>query len=138
MGRGASITEATKRSICADYALTPRPSILAKKYNCNPVTISRIIRTMRLAPIAPDVMQDRQSWKQELSNLSVNAVRRALTDGNDVYKSASVAQTHLKGVGEYEPDGSLIQFQQVVAGIPAEWRKELAQASDQDEERTPP
>lgn len=127
---GPKLDEHQKRTILAQVIAGLPKTVIAKEHDISANSVHNLVARMS-TPIK--TLQD--AWRErydELTPKSVETIHEALDD-SDVSsdKRASIAQTHLKGVGIYAADSTTTNvLVQAVVQLPADWQTRYLSADD--------
>lgn len=126
---GPKLVEAQRRAIVAEVLNGRTQAEVAKAFNVNINTVATLVKSVKNVPessLSP-------AWRErfeKLPELCVDAIERSVKDTKDLHSAARTAQTHMKGVGIYQPDNAVTNnvFLTQISSLPADWQAEYETA----------
>jgi hypothetical protein len=123
------LTDVQKQTIAVLRTQGLSNSAIAAKMGLHPITVSKSYSEFRrdAAGVIDDLGND---WRRDMKILAVRAVKRALADESDKYKSGNIGVQALRGIGEFERDGNTVNVAAIISSIPPDMRDRYLSSED--------
>lgn len=122
------ITDIEKQTMCLLRGKGLNNEEIAEKLNRTPTSVANVFREVEKLAKAAGLNYD---WREDLKEKSVNKLRQALTSDADVYKGGNLALGTLKGLGEFESEGTTVNLAALINGIPEHLRSRYISSEPQ-------
>jgi len=124
-----ALTDIQKQTIAVLRVQGLSNNAIASKLGLHPITVSKSYSEFRrdAAGVIDDLGND---WRRDMKILAVRAVKRALADESDKYKSGNLGVSALRGLGEFEQEGSTLNMAALINAVPEQFRDRYISSED--------